>query len=227
MLRHYHLLLCNMKLFHMPTNSILLSYCWIMLLLHPFLPGGPIWWEPWSGLLCYVWAIMRGEIAFIFDKDRRSRPLCSHSKFPKHLSALWIFHFFSREFPLKIKPDMEILGPTRKDFRRGKQEFMMKIPLASLPNMLSYRHKIKRSLLYKHLLSFRKKTKWNLNTSEVLLKHFLPKVDQISAFKCVSFSDNPSVSWLARYLELTGLWITLQTEGVWMLICGPLTPHIS
>lgn len=121
---------------------------------------------------------------------------------------------------------MEILGPTRKGFRRGKQEFMMNIPLASLPNMLSYRHKIKSSLFYKHLLNFREKIKWNWNTSEVLLKHFLPKVDRISAFECVSFSDNPSVSWLARCLELTGLWITLETEGVWMLICGPLTPHI-
>lgn len=121
MLRHHHLLLLNMKLFHMPTNSILLSYCWIMLPLHPFLPGGLIWWEPWSGLLCYFWAIMRVEITFIFDKGSRSRPLCPHPLFPKHLLDIWIFKFFQR-ISIKNKARHGNSRPQQERFRKRRTE---------------------------------------------------------------------------------------------------------
>lgn len=94
MLRHRHPLLLNMKLFHVPTNSILLSYCWIMLLLHPFLPGGLICWEPWSSLLCYFWAIIRVEITFIFDKGSRSRPMSSPQISQAFIRSIDFSNFF-------------------------------------------------------------------------------------------------------------------------------------
>lgn len=90
--------------------------------------------------------------------------------------------------------------------------------------MLWYRHRIKNSLFYTHLLNFRKKTKWNPDTSEVLWNHFLPKVGHIAAFKLVLIIDNPSASWLAKVFHISWpLNHSLCWRQVWILIYGSWT----
>lgn len=56
---------------------------------------------------------MRVGIIFIFDKENGSRP-------PSQISQAFIgsmdFSHFSRKFPLRIKPDMEISRPPKERF---------------------------------------------------------------------------------------------------------------